>query len=113
MFNQINTAELDQVRKRAVKFLCAKIPQFFSNAASDPSYSVFNKEIEDLLVINVKRTLNDCDAEEFTMFIRLLASLNCMNTLQGRQELVGIIMEQSELYKKFNVSIKYFKKIIY
>lgn len=103
MFNQINTAELDKVRKRGIKFLCAKLPQFFSSGSSDPSFSMFNKEIEDLLVKNVKRTLSDCDAEEFIMFIRLLASLSSMNTLQGRQELVGIIMEQSELDKKFNV----------
>ncbi|RNA30903.1 apoptosis inhibitor 5 isoform X2 [Brachionus plicatilis] len=102
MFNQINTAELDQVRKRGIKFLCGKLPQFFSSATTDPSCSIFNKEIEDLLVKNVKRALSDCDAEEFIMFIRLLASLSSMNSLQGRQELVAIIMEQSELDKKFS-----------
>ncbi|CAF0728769.1 unnamed protein product [Brachionus calyciflorus] len=102
MFNQINTAELDQVRKRGIKFLCTKLPQFFSSASTDSSFSMFNKEIEDLLVKNVKNALNDCDAEEFILFIRLLASLSSMNTLQGRQDLVNIIMAQSELDKPFD-----------
>lgn len=106
MFNQINTAELDQVRKRGIKFLCTKLPQFFSSAATDTSFSMFNREIEDILVKNVKNALNDCDAEEFILFIRLLASLNSMNTLQGRQELVNIIMAQSELDKVFDVNLK-------
>lgn len=45
------------------------------------------------------------DAEEFILFIRLLTTLPSMNTLQGRQDLVNIIMAQSELDKPFDVSL--------
>ncbi len=44
------------------------------------------------------------DAEEFILFIRLLTSLPTMNSVQGRQDLVNIIMAQSELDKPFDVS---------
>lgn len=44
------------------------------------------------------------DAEEFILFIRLLTSLPSMNTLTGRQDLVNIIMAQSELEKPFEAS---------
>ena len=42
------------------------------------------------------------DAEEFILFIRLLTGLPSMNTLTGRQDLVTIIMAQSDLDKPFD-----------
>ena len=47
----------------------------------------------------------DVDAEEFVLFIKLLSSLPSMSTLTGRQELVNIIIAQSELDKPFDVTI--------
>jgi hypothetical protein len=49
--------------------------------------------------------LIDVDAEEFVLFIKLLSSLPSMSTLTGRQELVNIIIAQSELDKPFDVTI--------
>lgn len=68
------------------------------------STSPFNKELEDLVIKLVKEVLVDVDAEEFILFIKLLAALPSMSTLAGRQELVNIIMLQSDLDKMFDVS---------
>ena len=48
------------------------------------------------------KVLVDVDAEEFILFIRLLTGLPSMNTLTGRQDLVTIIMAQSDLDKPFD-----------
>ncbi len=56
------------------------------------------------MTLKQKQVLIDVDAEEFILFIRLLTSLPTMNSVQGRQDLVNIIMAQSELDKPFDVS---------
>ena len=103
IFNQINTAELEEIRKRAIKFLVTKLPVMIESTASGNG-AIINKEVEELLVKHVKQVLTDVDAEEFTLFIRLLTALPSMSTLTGRQELVNVIMGQSELDKPFGVS---------
>lgn len=66
IFNQINTAELEEVRKRAIKFLVAKIPGLFTGVestgtatatatAAANNTSPLNKELEDLIVKHVKQ----------------------------------------------------------
>jgi hypothetical protein len=106
IFNQINTAELEEVRKRAIKFLVSKLPGLFDvssqASAAPPANNPFNKELEDVIIKNVKQVLLDVDAEEFILFIRLLTALPSMNTLTGRQDLVTIIMAQSDLDKPFD-----------
>lgn len=99
IFNQINTSDLEQVRKRAIKFLVIKI-QALMKDSSEGSH----KDLEESIVKNVKQALVDVDAEEFILFIRILTALPSMNTLTGRQDLVNIIMAQSELDKPFDVS---------
>lgn len=99
IFNQINTAELEIVRKRAIKFLVAKIPVILKESAENSI-----KGFEEAIVKHVKLALIDVDAEEFILFIRLLTSLPSMNTLTGRQDLVNIIMAQSELDKPFEAN---------
>lgn len=84
--------------------MCSKLPLFFEPSESQNDQNTFsNKDLQDLIVKNVKQTLADVDAEEFILFIRLLASLPSMTSLQGRQDLVNIIIAQSELDKPFNV----------
>lgn len=104
MFNQINTAELEQVRKRAIKFLCEKLPLLLSSTSEAGSASLFNKELEDLILKYVKAAFADVDAEEFVLFVRLLSSLPTVN----RQDLIDIIMDQSELDKPFDVKFQTF-----
>ena len=96
IFNQITTAVLEEVRKRAIKFLVVKIPALLAE-------HVLGKELEDALVKHVKLVLVDVDAEEFMLLVRLLHSLPSMSTLTGRQDLVNIIMAQSELDKPYAV----------
>ena len=55
IFNQINTAELEEVRKRAIKFLVAKLPGLFDSSAAPSPTNPFNKELEDIIVKNVKQ----------------------------------------------------------
>jgi len=90
---------VETVRKRAIKFLVARIPVLLKESPETGS-----KQLEDEIVRHVKLALVDVDAEEFILFIRLLAALPSMNTLTGRQDLVNIIMAQSELDKPFQVS---------
>jgi hypothetical protein len=105
IFNQINTAELEEVRKRAIKFLVTKIPVYIEQQSTATAAATTTKDLEDLIIKQVKTVLIDVDAEEFILFIRLLTLLPSMNTLTGRQDLVNIIMAQSELDKPFDVSI--------
>lgn len=100
MFNQINTAELEEVRKRAIKFLVCKIPALLKEPET-PELILLHKGLEDAIVKHVKQALVDVDAEEFILFIRLLTALPSMNTLTGRQDLVNTIVAQSELDKPF------------
>ena len=90
---------MEQVRKRAIKFLVIKIQALMKDT---PEVSL--KDLEESIVKNVKQALVDVDAEEFILFIRILTALPSMNTLTGRQDLVNIIMAQSELDKPFEVS---------
>lgn len=101
IFNQITTADLEEVRKRAIKFLVAKIPGYLEQSTTS---GISTKDLEDSIVKHVKTVLIDVDAEEFILFIRLLTSLPSMNTLTGRQDLVNIIMAQSELEKPFEAN---------
>lgn len=109
IFNQIGSAELEEVRKRAIKFLVTKIPTLFppvhgliTQHLPTNSATPFNKEFEELVVKHIKQALVDVDAEEFVLFVKLLASLPSMNTLHGKTDLVDIIMAQSELDKPFD-----------
>ena len=96
------------MRKRAIQFLVAKIPTLFtsaSNLSGSGGATTFNKDFEDLVVKHVKQVLVDVDAEEFVLFVKLLAALPTMNnTVAGKMDLVDIIMAQSELEKPFDVS---------
>ena len=58
IFNQINTAELEEVRKRAIKFLVTKLSGLFDSTATPSPSNPFNKELEDIIVKNVKQVFN-------------------------------------------------------
>lgn len=49
------------------------------------------------------QVLQDVTADEFLMFITILSGLKCMQTLQGRQQLVDIISEQAGFDANFEV----------
>jgi hypothetical protein len=86
IFNHIKSTDLEEVRKRAIKFLVTKLPTL-----------ELNKEAEELVIKLTKEVLVDVDADEFVLLIRLLSSLPSMSTLQGRQELVNVVAAQCEL----------------
>ena len=74
IFNQIRSAELEEVRKRAIKFLVTKIPTLFppvhgliaqhlpiTATAAANANTPFNKEFEDLVVKHIKQVRLDSD----------------------------------------------------
>ena len=65
IFNQIGSAELEEVRKRAIKFLVTKIPTLFppvhgliTQHLPTNSATPFNKEFEELVVKHIKQVKN-------------------------------------------------------
>ncbi|XP_074660538.1 apoptosis inhibitor 5-like [Tubulanus polymorphus] len=93
LFQQILNGD-DVVRDRAIKFLCRKV-------RSLPD-EIFTKEVEELILTESKKILQDCTGEEFHAFMKLLSGLKITASVQGRQGLVDIIVEQSDLDSEFN-----------
>ncbi|PAA63549.1 hypothetical protein BOX15_Mlig016967g2 [Macrostomum lignano] len=52
-------------------------------------------EVEEVIVEQVTTALEDVTETEFTCFIKVLASLQCMQTVSGRQRLVDAICAQA------------------
>ena len=75
IFNQINTAELEKVRKRAISFLASKIPPLFensnpisssnqannnnNNSSNSNTSSLANKDLEDLIIKHIKQVITN------------------------------------------------------
>jgi len=95
IFTQIINGD-DTVREKAIKFLSIKLKLLGED--------LITAKIEELIVEESKKVLQDVTADEFIMFMTILSSLKCMQTLQGRQQLVGIISEQAGFDTNFESS---------
>ena len=51
IFNQITTSDVDEVRKRAIKFLLAKVPSFLDEPTPQA------KELEETIIKDVKQVI--------------------------------------------------------
>lgn len=49
------------------------------------------------------QVLKDVTGEEFVAFIGMLAAMESMQTLKGRQDLVNIVTDQADLDQPFEV----------
>lgn len=85
LFNQIIESD-EIIRERAMKFLCTK----FTKLPED----ILTKEVEDYIFGECKKIMEDVTGEEFQQLIKLLSSLQHLQTFQGRQEIVNIIGDQ-------------------
>lgn len=95
MFKLINdkTTEL-QLREKMLKFILTKVKTM--------DKAVFTAELEELLLTEVKSTLQDCTAEEYILLMNYLVSSKYCNTITAQQELIDIACEQIEMDQKFN-----------
>ncbi|XP_067931561.1 apoptosis inhibitor 5-like [Watersipora subatra] len=86
IFSQIINGD-DPIREKAIKFLSIKLKLMGEELVTN--------KIEELVVEESKKVLEDVTADEFLMFMSILSGLRCMQTLQGRQHLVDIISLQA------------------
>ncbi|XP_040836061.1 apoptosis inhibitor 5 isoform X3 [Ochotona curzoniae] len=95
LFSQILQGE-DIVRERAIKFLSTKLKTLPDE--------VLTKEVEELVLTESKKVLEDVTGEEFVLFMKILSGLKSLQTVSGRQQLVELVAEQADLEQTFNPS---------
>ncbi|KAJ8676376.1 hypothetical protein QAD02_012163 [Eretmocerus hayati] len=91
-FIQILNGE-DGIRESCIKFLATKIKTL--------GREVMTKEVEDVLISECKKVLQDVTADEFHSLMGILAWTRLGSTVNGQQELVDIAVEQAELSVPF------------
>ncbi|CAK6954488.1 apoptosis inhibitor 5 isoform X1 [Scomber scombrus] len=93
LFSQILQGE-DIVRERAIKFLSTKLKTFTED--------VMTKEVEEYVFTETKKVLEDVTGEEFVLLMRLVSGLRVLQTVNGRQQLVEMVVEQAFLEQALN-----------
>ncbi|XP_078692187.1 apoptosis inhibitor 5-like isoform X4 [Branchiostoma floridae x Branchiostoma belcheri] len=89
LFSQILQGE-EAVRECAIKFLSSKLP-----------LELLTKDAEEFLLSETRKVLADVTRDEFVTFMHILAGLQSLQTVSGRQQLVDLVVEQAELSKPF------------
>ncbi|EHB15644.1 Apoptosis inhibitor 5 [Heterocephalus glaber] len=82
------------VRERAIKFLSTK----FKTLPDE----VLTQEVEELILTESKKVLEDVTGEEFVLFMKILSGLKSLQTVSGRQQLVELVAKQANLEQTFN-----------
>lgn len=95
IFTQILQGE-DIIRERAIKFLKNKMVTLDDD--------LWTKDVEDFVIAETRKVLQDVTGDEFMAFMKILSSLKSMKTMQGRQQMVEIVAEQADLDKEFDAS---------
>ncbi|KAI2559490.1 API5 isoform 10, partial [Pan troglodytes] len=80
----------------AIKFLSTKLKTLPDE--------VLTKEVEELILTESKKVLEDVTGEEFVLFMKILSGLKSLQTVSGRQQLVELVAEQADLEQTFNPS---------
>ncbi|XP_041652575.1 apoptosis inhibitor 5 [Cheilinus undulatus] len=93
LFSQILQGE-DIVRERAIKFLSAKLKTLPED--------VLTKEVEEYVFAETKKVLEDVTGEEFVLLMRVVSGLRVLQTVNGRQQLVELVVEQAFLEQALN-----------
>ncbi|EDW90172.1 apoptosis inhibitor 5 homolog [Drosophila yakuba] len=88
LFQQIATGD-ETTRERCLKFIATKL------LTMGPT--VITKEIEDFIVEEIKKALQDVTADEFHLCMTILGATKLGNTITGHAELVKLATEQAEL----------------
>ncbi|XP_020780606.1 apoptosis inhibitor 5 [Boleophthalmus pectinirostris] len=95
LFTQILQGE-DIVRERAIKFLSTKLKTLPED--------VMTKEVEEFVFSETKKVLEDVTGEEFVLLMRVVSALRVLQTVNGRQQLVELVVEQAFLEQALNPS---------
>ncbi|KAM8860925.1 apoptosis inhibitor 5 [Synchiropus picturatus] len=95
LFSQILQGE-DVVRERAIKFLSTKLKTLPED--------VMTKEVEEYIFAETKKVLEDVTGEEFVLLMRVVSGLKVLQTVNGRQQLVELVVEQAFLEQGLNPS---------
>ncbi|KAK6973830.1 Apoptosis inhibitor 5 [Biomphalaria glabrata] len=82
------------IRERLLRFLVVKLKQMGD----------LEKECEDLIMEQCKKLLEDVTKDEFIAVMELLRSLKTMTTVQSRQQLVEMVVDQAALDEPFEAS---------
>ncbi|CAG5121929.1 unnamed protein product [Candidula unifasciata] len=82
------------VRERLLRFLLTKVKQ-----TGD-----LEKDVEDYIMQQCRKLLEDVTKDEFISVMELLRSLKTMSTVQSRQQLVEMVVEQAGLDEAFESS---------
>ncbi|BFZ05160.1 hypothetical protein BsWGS_08198 [Bradybaena similaris] len=82
------------VRERLLRFLVTKVKQ------TDD----LEKDVEDYIMQQCRKLLEDVTKDEFIAVMELLRSLKTMSTVQSRQQLVEMVVEQAALDEAFESS---------
>uniref|UniRef100_A0AAQ5ZDK9 Apoptosis inhibitor 5 n=1 Tax=Amphiprion ocellaris TaxID=80972 RepID=A0AAQ5ZDK9_AMPOC len=93
LFSQILQGE-DIVRERAIKFLSTKLKSLPED--------VMTKEVEEYVFAETKKVLEDVTGEEFVLLMRIVSGLRVLQTVNGRQQLVELVVEQAFLEQALN-----------
>ncbi|KAH8246639.1 hypothetical protein KR038_012184 [Drosophila bunnanda] len=88
VFQQITTGD-ETTRERCFKFIATKLLTMGS--------TVITKEIEDYIVEEIKKALQDVTADEFHLCMTILGATKLGSTITGHAELVKLATEQAEL----------------
>jgi len=94
LFGQILNPDVDLIRERAVKFIAAKVKTL--------PETIVTKEVDDYILQQSKKVLQEASGDEFILFMHILAQLKSLQTVQGRQLLLEIVTEQADLDKSFD-----------
>ena len=88
LFSQIVNGE-DATRERALQFLVNKYRMLPDD--------LMTREVEDCVVNEVRRAMEDCTKDEFVSFMNILTGLKIMKLVSGQQTMLDIITEQADL----------------
>ncbi|EDV30924.1 uncharacterized protein Dana_GF15101, isoform A [Drosophila ananassae] len=88
LFQQITSGD-EPTRERCFKFIATKLLTMGPN--------VITKEIEDYIVEEIKKALQDVTADEFHHCMTILGATKLGSTITGHAELVKLATEQAEL----------------
>jgi predicted house-cleaning noncanonical NTP pyrophosphatase (MazG superfamily) len=83
------------VRDRALRFLVAKVRTLDTK--------ILTKEIEEFLFDEAKKILNDVNDDEFILFMSMLQKLSHLQNVNGRKELLALVVKQKKLRKTLDV----------
>uniref|UniRef100_A0A673ABH1 Apoptosis inhibitor 5 n=1 Tax=Sphaeramia orbicularis TaxID=375764 RepID=A0A673ABH1_9TELE len=93
LFSQILQGE-DIVRERAIKFLSTKLKSLPED--------VMTKEVEEYVFTETKKVMEDVTGEEFVLLMRVVSGLRVLQTVNGRQQLVELVVDQAFLEQALN-----------